>query len=227
MRHRTIWLSSFGAGAATVFLFDPVSGTRRRHRLADATVHLAHRTGHAASTTGRDLRNRTRGLAATARRRLASDQSDDAVIEGRVHSALGRELSHSHAITVKVDRGRVTLDGPIPEGAENRIADAVRAVPGVNEVRTAFNPHIRAAYEPSLEAARPEVRTPPRADILQRNWAPATRALAAAAGAALVTAGIVRRDRAGTGLAAVGAALIARAATNLPFRRLAGGRGSR
>src|SRR5919204_4582149 len=112
MRQRTIWLSGFGAGAAAAFLFDPVAGRRRRHRVADATTHLMHRTGDAASTVRRDLSNRARGLSAIVRRFLAAEQPDDSVIEERVDSALGRVVSHPHAMTVKVDHGRVILDGP-------------------------------------------------------------------------------------------------------------------
>ena len=51
MRQRTIWLSSFGAGVATALLFDPVTGRRRRHGVADATAHLMHRAGDAARLT--------------------------------------------------------------------------------------------------------------------------------------------------------------------------------
>src|SRR5919198_5688122 len=127
MRQRTIWLSGFGAGAAAAFFFDPATGRRRRHRVADATTHLMHRAGDAASTVRRDLSNRARGVSATVRRRLAAEQPDDSVIEERVHSALGRVVSHAHAITVKVERGHVILDGPIPKGEEHRIANAVRA----------------------------------------------------------------------------------------------------
>jgi uncharacterized membrane protein len=222
MRQRTIWVSSFGAGAATAFLLDPVAGRRRRHRMADAATHLMRRASDAASTVSRDVRNRTRGLAAVARRGQVAEQPDDAVLEERVHSALGRVVSHPHAITVKVDHGRVILDGPLPSSEEHRVLYAVRAVPGVTEVESRFDPHIQPAYEPSSEAARPHARPPAGPDILQRNWAPATRALAAGAGAALVGAAVVQRNRAAVGLAAAGAALIARAATNLPFRRLVG-----
>jgi uncharacterized membrane protein len=222
MRQRTIWLSSFGAGAATAFLLDPVAGRRRRHRVGDAATHLMHRASDAASTVGRDLRNRTRGLAAVARRGRVAEPPDDAVIEERVHSALGRVVSHPHAITVRVDHGRVILDGPLPSGEEHRVLYAVRAVPGVAEVESRFDPHIQPAHEASSEAARPRVRPAARPDILQLNWAPATRGLVGGAGAALVGAALVQRTRAGMGLAAAGTALIVRAATNLPFRRLVG-----
>ncbi len=221
MRHRTMWIGTFGAGAAAAFLFDPISGNRRRHRLADAAVHLKHQAFRGTSTVRRDLANRTRGIVATTRHRFHREPPDDVVLEERVHSALGRVVSHPHPITVKVHAGHVTLDGPIPAAEKNRVVNAVRTVVGVKNVKTRFDSHIQPAHEPSSESTSPGTRMP-RPDILQRNWAPATRAIIAGSGAALVGAGVIRRDRTGVGLAAAGAAMIARAATNLPFRRLVG-----
>src|SRR5437773_855623 len=113
MRARTIWLISFGAGAAMVLLIDPATVIRSGHRVADAATHLVRRASDAASTVKRDLTNRACGLRAIARRRLVSDQPDDAVLQQRVHSTLGRVVSHPHAIMVKVDHGRVVLNGPL------------------------------------------------------------------------------------------------------------------
>src|SRR5947207_11103787 len=113
MRQRAIWLSSVAVGAAAAFLLDPASGKRRRHRLADASVHLVNRGRRAVFTVERDLRNRMLGLIAGTRKRFESARPDDVVLEERVHSALGRVLSHPHAITVVADQGRVTLDGKI------------------------------------------------------------------------------------------------------------------
>ena len=143
MRQRTIWLSTLGLGAAVTSLFGRNPGTRRRYWLADATAYLLHGRRDRASTVGRGLRKRTRGLIAAALHPLTSDHPDDAVIAFESHN-------------------------------------------------------------------------------IRRNWAPATRAIAAGAGAILVGAGVVRRDRAGAGLAAAGAALMGRAATNLPFHCLVG-----
>jgi hypothetical protein len=68
MRERTMLLTSAGLGVATAYLLDPSSGNRRRRRIGDALVHAAHETTDAVSTVGRDLRNRTRGIVASARR---------------------------------------------------------------------------------------------------------------------------------------------------------------
>jgi hypothetical protein len=151
------------------------------------------------------------------------------VLEERVRAALGRVVSHPHAITVNVHDGHVILNGPILASEEHRVLHSVRSVEGVKDVETRFDSHIQPAHVPSLQGGPSHSRIPPAADILQRHWAPATRTIVAGSAAALVGAGLVRRDRIGIGLglAATGAALIARAATNLPTRRLVGIRAGR
>lgn len=210
MRQRAIWLGSFGVGLAGAFLFDPISGNRRRHRLADAAVHLRRQVRRTALAVGRDLSKRTRGIIATARQRLRQNEADDVVLEERVHSVLGHVVSHQHAITVRVDDGHVTLDGPIPQEQRNRIAGAVRAIAGVKDVRTRFDSHIQPAHEPSSNS-------PTHLGLPRRT--PSTRAIIAGAGTALVGAALMRRDRTGAALAVTGVALIARAARNLATRR--------
>jgi uncharacterized membrane protein len=59
-------------------------------------------------------------------------------------------------------------------------------------------------------------------DIAQENWAPATRFGAGAAGAGLALWSLLRRSAAAPVLFLTGAALVARAGTNMSFRRLAG-----
>jgi len=97
------------------------------------------------------LRNRTYGVITVARHRFGREQSDDAVLEERVHSALGRIVVHPHAITVKVHEGSVVLDGPIPSGQKRRIVDAVRSIRGVKDVEARFDPHIQPAHQRSTD----------------------------------------------------------------------------
>lgn len=60
-------------------------------------------------------------------------------------------------------------------------------------------------------------------DIAQENWAPATRFGAGAAGAGLAAWSVLRRSAAAPALFLTGAALLARAGSNMSFRRLMGG----
>src|SRR5262245_14172781 len=111
MRRETVWFSSLGIGAATAFVLDPISGKRRRHHLADAAVHFGHVARRWASATACDLRNRTKGLMASLSSTFNDELADDAVLEERVRAALGRVVSHPHAIKVTARNGRVVLDG--------------------------------------------------------------------------------------------------------------------
>jgi hypothetical protein len=62
----------------------------------------------------------------------------------------------------------------------------------------------------------------PRFELLQEHWSPAARLLAGAAGG-IVAIGALRRPGSGSGgLALAGVGLLARAATNVPAKRLVG-----
>jgi uncharacterized membrane protein len=61
-----------------------------------------------------------------------------------------------------------------------------------------------------------------RPEYLQANWSPGARLLASLAGGALAVYGLGRRDALGGALGALGAAIVARAATNKPVRRMVG-----
>jgi gas vesicle protein len=58
------------AGAAAMYLFDPVQGKRRRALVRDKANSVAHHSAESINDTGRHLRNRLRGLRAETRRML-------------------------------------------------------------------------------------------------------------------------------------------------------------
>jgi hypothetical protein len=224
MRDGVIWLTGIGAGAAATFVLDPKSGRRRRRRMRDKAVRLTHRTGDLASTTTRDLRNRTLGTVASVRRRLHRSQPDDTILEERVRAAMGRVVSHPHAIAVKASVGRVMLEGRILGSEEAPLIAVVRTVNGVRQVETRLRRQAEPVSAPALQGSLARVRRLSGLDLFQRNWSPATRALIGGTGAGLLGAGAVRRGGVGAGLAAAGALLAARAITNAPFWRLVGRR---
>lgn len=227
MRDGVIWLTGISAGAAATFVLDPKSGRRRRRRMRDKAIHLTHRTGDLASTTTRDLRNRTLGTVASVRRRIHRSQPDDTVLEERVRAALGRVVSHPHAIAVKASGGRVALEGQILSSEEGPLISAVRTVDGVKQVDAQLRRKVEPARAPALQGSASRARRLSRLDMFQRNWSPATRALIGGTSAGLLGAGLARRDGLGVALAAAGALLAARAISNAPLWRLAGMAGRR
>src|SRR5688500_4276201 len=84
------YLAALGLGATAMYFLDPNRGRRRRHLVRDKVVHAAKETSEGIGKTARDLSNRSRGVSMKARRLIESDETDDAVLVGRVRAELGR-----------------------------------------------------------------------------------------------------------------------------------------
>jgi hypothetical protein len=165
---------------ATAYILDPSRGRRRRALVRDQLVRASRKTRDAVDATARDLANRTRGVAAATRGRFSAGAVDDKRLVDRVRARLGRVCSHPRAIGVEASEGVVTLRGPVLSAEVDAVLAAAGAVPGVARVLNDLEPHDTAEDVPSLQG---EGRIPGASlDIFQRNWAPATQALVAAAG---------------------------------------------
>src|SRR6266850_235201 len=108
-------------GALAMYFLDPQSGRRRRARTRDQVVHAARVAGEAGKLTARDTAQRAQGVWAEAKKLFRHDDVSDEALAGRVRAALGRVVSHPHAIEAFVDHGHVDISGPI-------LADEVRAL---------------------------------------------------------------------------------------------------
>jgi uncharacterized membrane protein len=220
MQARGSLLAGLGAGGAIAYFLDPARGARRRARVRDLVVNGANKSADAMGATLRDARNRGYGAAAAFGRTWRGEHPDDRVLVERVRAALGRIVSHPHAIDVLASDGHVGLYGPILTAEVKPLLDAVRQMQGVHTVVDNLEAHTTAAGIPLLEggAARPGNRSFRR----RQEWSPTARAAAGLGGASLVSWGAARRDVPGMLIAAGGAALMARAATNVGLRRLTG-----
>src|SRR4051794_29659719 len=123
-----------GIGATSMFLLDPARGARRRALLRDKMTSASRKTAEAASATFRDLSNRFEGVQSRTRKLFAADTVDDATLEERVKSALGRVTAHHRAISVRAADGCVTLNGDVLESERRSIIAAVERVRGVASV---------------------------------------------------------------------------------------------
>jgi uncharacterized membrane protein len=206
-----------GFGAALMYFLDPNRGRRRRAYLRDQAVHAGHVLANAADKGARDLRNRAVGTVAAAGSRFRADDASDEVIVERVRAAMGRMISHPHAVRVECFGGRVTLTGPILAGEGDRVLRAVIHVRGVKGVEDHLERHAQPGDVSALQGA-----SRPPSGRLRASWPPALRLLAGAAGGGLAVYGAVRRDVAGAAMGAAGVGLLARAATNLEADRLTG-----
>jgi hypothetical protein len=187
MRSQEKLIGGVVLGAGAMYLLDPDRGARRRSLLRDQVVHAGNKLGDGLSATVRDTRNRAIGAAAELRARFQHDQSDDAILHERVRSAIGRAVSHPSAITVTTYDGRVTLSGHVLADEMHELIRRVERVRGVRDVRNEFEVHRTANGVPDLQGGGKSREQRP--ELLQENWAPATRLLAGVLGRTHGTSG--------------------------------------
>jgi hypothetical protein len=178
------FLSGIAIGAAVALVFDPGRGGRRRALVRDKMARAGRATGEIVDTTMRDLANRTRGFVFETRGWLTEG---DARLLKRVRARLGRATSHPRAIDVAVQEGQVILRGPILAAEVHDLLSTVARVRGVQSVLNELDAHDSAEHVSALQGGTR--RDGDRFDLMQRTWAPATRALAGAA--ALAASGLV------------------------------------
>ncbi len=206
-------LLSAVSGALAMYFLDPQAGRRRRARSRDKLEHYRRRAHDAYDVTLRDAQHRARGLAATSRRLLRREHVPDETLAGRVRSILGRYVSHPHAVQVTIEEGAVTLKGPILDDELRPLLRAVKAVPGVSSVENRLDAHRDTTHVSALQGGVP--RRGERFELLQDNWSPTARLAVGTLGFALLVRGGV--------LARVGgAALLARAISNVDLDTLVG-----
>jgi uncharacterized membrane protein len=203
-----------GLGAALMYLFDPLSGRRRRALLHDQWVHSTHKLQEAKRVALVDAAHRITGLKARAEHLMRHDEADvdDAILADRVRAAMGRYVSHPHAIEVSADHGRVLLKGVVLDDELAPLLRCVEKVRGVKAVENRLVAYPDADGIPSLQGGR--MRRGPQNEWLQRNWSPTARLMAATAGALLAATSWRRGGVGGLALGTIGAWLVARAATN-------------
>ncbi len=165
-------------GSAVMFLLDPNGGRRRRALMRDKVVRATRKTRDGLDATARDLTNRAGGITAAARGRWSDDQIADERLVARVRAKLGRVCSHPHALEVIAPGGNVTLRGPVLAAEVNDIVAVVAAVRGVASVSNELDVHESAEGIPALQGKGRVAG--PSLDLLQSNWAPATRAMVSA-----------------------------------------------
>jgi hypothetical protein len=211
--HLTRFVGGAALGAAVMYMLDPDKGRRRRALVGDKVASVGLDTRRALRAAGRDAAHRLTGLGARARHLLTDEPiPDDLQLIERVRARMGRLVSHPHAIQVGANHGRVTLSGPVLRHEVQRLVDAVRSVWGVHELDNKLVVYDDADSISSLQGGeRPE---PQRS---YEVWTPSTRGAAIVCGSLLSLMGLADRSVLGLALAAGGAALAVRGATNRPL----------
>ena len=217
--NRILWGGAIGALA--MYFLDPQSGRRRRARTRDRLVHTGRVLNQAGRVTVRDTAQRARGMVASTKRlfQRSGEVADDA-LEARVRAALGRIVSHSHAIEVYAQKGHITLAGPVLAYEARGLVHGVRNVRGVRSVSDHLTVHETAQGISSLQGG--VRRGGPRFELLQRSWSPAARLAAGAVGAGMVARSFREDGMQGILLGFGGSALLARALANRDLANLLG-----
>jgi uncharacterized membrane protein len=216
-----IFLGGAAVGVALMYFLDPHSGRRRRARTRDKVVHAARVVNEGAKVTARDTMHRAQGAWAEAKRLFNHEENiGEEALVGRVRAALGRVVSHPHAIEVAASGGHVTLIGPILSYEVRPLLKAVRRVAGVRAVSDQLTVYNEPGNVSSLQGGEP--RSGERFELLQENWSPAARVLVGGVGAALMLAATQARGGLCALLGISGSALVARAASNRDLATLLG-----
>lgn len=215
--HLTHLIAAAGAGALLMYLMDPQQGRRRTAIARDKAAHFARKAGDIGTVSFRDLTNRSHGLLAELRGAAHRAPPIDDVLVERVRAKLGRLTSHSHAIQVSASSGCVSLKGPVLRREESGLLRGVQSVRGVRTVENRLDVHDSADHIPALQGGI--VRTGPRMELRQGNWAPGPRLLALTSGAVLACYGLALRGQAGTLLGVLGVGVAGRAVAGKQVRR--------
>lgn len=218
-RRGTTFLGGLGIGAGLMYILDPDRGARRRSMIRDQASHALHAERAVVDKGVRDLDHRAAGLVARLRAALSPEQVSDEQIALRVRAKMGRCVSHPGSIEVWAHDGTVAVSGPILSNEVDSLLACVRLVRGVSAVESHLEPHESADGVPGLQGAP---RRRPRPLLLRENWPPAVRLVSAGTGLVGSAYGLRRGGLAGSLLAGAGAALLVRAVTNLPAKRLVG-----
>ena len=220
MKTTAVFLSGAVFGAGFMYIADPILGKRRRAIARDAAIHSAKVVGRAFDIGSRDMAHRLNGILEETKSFLKHGSVDDEILADRVRTAVGRVSSHPN-VEVLAENGRVTLLGPVVDREERRILKLAKSVKGVRGVVNRMKPHKPLAFAATQQSRESQL------DIMQRHWAPATRIIVGAMGITAAGSG----TKIGVIPAALtriaGLALLARAATNMEFKRLVGFRPGR
>jgi uncharacterized membrane protein len=216
------FLGSLGVGALLMYVLDPQLGRRRRAVASDKLNRLGHKAGDAVDATARDLRNRARGVTARAKTLLTEKEVSDEALAQRVRSKVSECVSHPRSIEVSVEGGRVTLSGPILSGEVDRLLSGISSMRHVTSVENKLQVHDQPDSVPGLQGQPAQRRTGQIPDLMQVDWSPTSRFVAGTLGGSLALYGARKLSIWGAGIASVGTALVARALTNMEFKRLLG-----
>ena len=186
-----------------MYVMDPKSGKGRRAMIKDKAVSLAHKEGEMIARTGRDLRNRAKGLKPKIAAAMRGEAPEDHKLAERVCSKVGRALTHPGAVEVSAHGGRITLEGDILKSEVSALLSAAEACKGVDAIDNQLRIHDSAKGVPALQGDG-------FVKVGGGRWSPGMALAAGALGAAATAYGARKRGATGAALGAAGMSLMAK-----------------
>jgi len=213
-------IGGFMAGALFMYFTDPNRGRRRRAVARDKFMSGLHDLTEEFDKAGRDLSNRTHGVASAVQSLWCRSETDESVLVERVRARIGRAVSHPHAIKARVDENsRVVLEGPVLRNEVDYLLKSVRSVPGVQAVASRLEIYNDPSGVSSLQGGSTRRQL---SEFAQQNWTPCLRVASGAAAGAAMFASFRSGGRLSWAAAVTGPALLVRAVVNKPFRETFG-----
>jgi osmotically-inducible protein OsmY len=123
--------AAFAAGAAAMYLLDPVAGRRRRTMARDKVLAAGQDIQDFAQDTARHAADRLHGASAHLH---AQSPSDDRQLHDRIRSKLGHLVAQPGKVEVHVEDGLVTLSGSARLAEVDELVAAVSDMLGVARV---------------------------------------------------------------------------------------------
>lgn len=139
--------AAFAAGAATMYLLDPVAGRRRRATARDKALAAGQDIHDYAHDQVKHASDRLRGASA---RLHGHEPSDDRQLHDRIRSRLGHLVAQPGKVEVHVADGLVTLSGSAPLDEVDTLVTAVSDMLGVERVENRMD----AAQSPPPSESR-------------------------------------------------------------------------
>ena len=202
----TRMVEGLALGAVAMYMLDPDKGRRRRGLLRDQLQRFGNDATRLTHQAARDASNRLHGVTARVHRRIGQGDADldELRLIERVRSAIGRIITHPHAIQVGARGDTVVVSGPILSHEVPDLIACVRSVPGVADVENHLATHAPGDRVPSLQGAGRR-----RAD--GHGPTPMLRFASLAGGGVLALYGLGKRGVFGLLVAAAGVTMARRA----------------
>ena len=223
MQGRIGLIAGIGVGSGLMYFLDPFRGRRRRAILRDRTQSISRRLANSVDKTANDIANRTHGLAREIESLWKPEEVSDPVLQARVHTRIGRLVSHPREIDVTANEGVIVLRGAVLESEASSLLAGVAAVGGVKKIDNRLRMYRNASGVPGLQGGSRRIHS--HNLLAHDSWPPATRFLMGAAGGAMVVAGVSvagKKGAIGAALTVSGAGLLVRGITNRNIAQLAG-----